>query len=83
VFEDDFSSLVGKRSVKQLQDQQRSELLELADQVKAEVDETAPDDTRLQKGFAALATAVDVVANAQPAYLVLKEVARFLGFPLP
>jgi hypothetical protein len=66
-----------------LQDRQRAELLELADEAQEQLASSSPNSTKLLTVFNVLATAVQAIPNALPAYQALKSALLPLGISLP
>lgn len=71
------------RNAAQLGERQRSELLEIVAECKTELGSTSPNNTKLLTMFGVLATSVQAVASAQPAYHALKAALLPLGVTLP
>ena len=70
-------------STSTLQEQHRRELLELASEAKEQLAAANPNNTKLLTVFTVLATSVQAIASAQPAYLALKSALLPLGIMLP
>lgn len=64
-------------------EQQRSELLEIADECASQMTASAPNNTKLLTMFNVLGTAIQSIASAQPAYQALKGAILPLGITLP
>ncbi len=64
-------------------DQQRRELLEIADECTSQITAASPNNTKLLTMFNVLGTAIQSIASAQPAYQALKVAILPLGITLP
>ena len=64
-------------------EQQRKELLEIADECTAQLSATSPNSTKLLTMFNVLGTAVQSISSAQPAYQAIKNAVLPLGITLP
>ena len=64
-------------------EQQRRELLEIADECASQMSENSPNNTKLLTMFNVLGTAIQSIASAQPAYQALKVAVLSLGITLP
>lgn len=64
-------------------DSQTKELLEIADETKEIITSNNPNSTKLRAYFDILSSAVQGIANAQPAYQSLKIALQALGITLP
>lgn len=64
-------------------DQQRRELLEVADECVTQISNDSPNNTKLLTMFSVLGTAIQSIASAQPAYQALKLAVLPLGITLP
>lgn len=71
------------RNSGQLGDRQQKELLEIAAECESELRSSSPNNTRLLTMFNVLATSIQAVASAQPAYQALKVALLPLGVTLP
>ncbi len=67
----------------EMPERQRAELLEIAEDCQTQMNADAPNNTKLFNGFVVLATAIQAVASAQPAYQVLRLALMPLGIALP
>lgn len=70
-------------SATSLPERQRTELAEIAADCRLQLQNTTPNNTKLLTMFNVLATAVQGIASAQPAYLALKLALLPLGVTLP
>lgn len=70
-------------SATSLPERQRTELAEIAADCRQQLQDTSPNNTKLLTMFNVLATAVQGIASAQPAYLALKLALLPLGVTLP
>jgi hypothetical protein len=66
-----------------IHEQQKSELIELATEAQAQLASSSPNNTKLMSIFNVLATSVQAVSSAQPAYQALKAALLPLGVTLP
>lgn len=66
-----------------LGEQQRKELLEVADECSTQISSDSPNNTKLLTMFNLLGTAIQSIASAQPAYQALKLAVLPLGITLP
>lgn len=66
-----------------LDDAKRQELIGVADDCILELDSASPNNTRLLPLFTVLATSVQAIASARPAYLALRTALLPLGITLP
>lgn len=64
-------------------EQQRKELLEIADECVSQIAASSPNNTKLLTMFNVLGTAIQSIAGAQPAYQALKVAVLPLGITLP
>jgi hypothetical protein len=64
-------------------EQQRRELIEIADDCATQMASESPNNTRLLTMFNVLGTAIQSIASAQPAYQALKVALVPLGISLP
>lgn len=64
-------------------EQQRKELLEIADECVSQMAASSPNNTKLLTMFNVLGTAIQSIASAQPAYQALKVAVLPLGITLP
>ena len=64
-------------------EQQRKELLEIADDCTSQIAASSPNNTKLLTMFTVLGTAIQSIASAQPAYQALKVAVLPLGITLP
>lgn len=64
-------------------EQQRKELLEIADECVSQISASSPNNTKLLTMFNVLGTAIQSIAGAQPAYQALKVAVLPLGITLP
>ena len=71
------------RNAAHLGERQQNELLEIVAECKAELGSKSPNNTKLLTMFGVLATSVQAVASAQPAYHALKAALLPLGVTLP
>jgi hypothetical protein len=71
------------RSSNQFGGRQQSELLGIVDDCEFELGSSSPNNTKLLSMFVVLATAIQAVASAQPAYHALKVALLPLGVTLP
>lgn len=67
----------------ELEELKRKELVAIADDCITELGSSSPNNTRLLPLFVVLATALQAISSAQPAYLALKTALLPLGIPLP
>ena len=63
--------------------QQKSELLEMAKEAQTQLASSSPNNTKLMSTFNVLATSVQAISSAQPAYQALKLALLPLGITLP
>lgn len=70
-------------SAPQVGEQQRTELLEIADECVSQMSSNAPNNTKLLTMFNVLGTAIQSISSAQPAYQALKVAVLPLGITLP
>jgi len=70
-------------NAKQLGDRQQNELLEISAECESELRSSSPNNTKLLTMFNVLATSIQAVASAQPAYQALKLALLPLGVTLP
>jgi hypothetical protein len=61
----------------------KEEIVDLAAETQAELDKAKPNNTRLRTSLVAIATAIQTVANLQPAYQAIKTALLPLGISLP
>lgn len=73
----------GISSASSMDDAKRNELVGIADDCIAELDSASPNNTRLLPLFTVLATSVQAMASARPAYLALRAALLPLGITLP
>jgi hypothetical protein len=66
-----------------IEDTQRRELLEIAEECASQMAAKAPNNTKLLTMFNVLGTAIQSIASAQPAYQALKMALLPLGITLP
>ena len=66
-----------------LSEQQKRELLEIADECSTQIASQSPNSTKLLNMFNVLGTAIQSIASAQPAYQALKIALLPLGITLP
>lgn len=66
-----------------IHEQQKSELLELAKEAQMQLSSASPNNTKLMSIFNVLATSVQAISSAQPAYQALKLAVLPLGITLP
>lgn len=66
-----------------MDDLKRQELVGIADDCIEELDSASPNNTRLLPLFTVLATSVQAIASARPAYLALRSALLPLGITLP
>lgn len=64
-------------------EQQRKELLEIADECVSQMSASSPNNTKLLTMFNVLGTSIQSIASAQPAYQALKIAVLPLGITLP
>jgi hypothetical protein len=60
-----------------------SEVVDLVDEAKIEIDKPKPNNMRLGSALSAVATAIQAVGSLQPAYQTLKAALLPLGIMLP
>jgi hypothetical protein len=61
----------------------KEEIVDLVAETQAELDKPKPNNTRLRTSLVAIATAIQTVANLQPAYQAIKTALLPLGISLP
>jgi hypothetical protein len=66
-----------------LDDRRKAELIEIADDAKAELGKPAPNETKLMTLFTLLTQSVHTLPAAKPAYAAAKGLLATLGIPLP
>jgi hypothetical protein len=66
-----------------LPDRQRSELLDMTTEAKAQLQSDSPNNTKLLTIFTVLAATVQAIPSAEPAYQALKSALLPLGITLP
>ena len=71
------------RQSEEMPDRQRTELLEIAEDCQTQMNSDTPNNTKLFNGFLVLATGIQAVASAQPAYQALRLALMPLGISLP
>jgi hypothetical protein len=70
-------------AVSTMHEQQKFELLELAKEAQMQLASVSPNNTKLMSTFNVLATSVQAISSAQPAYQALKLAVLPLGITLP
>jgi hypothetical protein len=66
-----------------MHEQQKSELLEISNEAQMQIASSSPNNTKLMSIFNVLATSVQAISSAQPAYQALKLALLPLGITLP
>ena len=61
----------------------RNELVEIVDEARSEIERENPDSTKLQSLFTTVATTIQTLSSAQPAYQALKGALMPFGIMLP
>lgn len=71
------------RTAPSVEETQRRELIEMADECSSQIASESPNNTKLLTTFNVLSTAIQSIASAQPAYQALKLALVPLGISLP
>ena len=71
------------RSAGEIGDRKQHELIEIVTECRSELDASSPNNTKLLTLFNVLATSIQTISSAQPAYQSLKSALLPLGITLP